>query len=215
MNQENKEINSKDFNQDPNCVKFQTEEKSNNKKHRKNFTRFLYVILGIILAISINGFYYVFFGQEKSMRKLNAGKELNLYECCSIYTMHCAVWMFGWVISPEAAFEAMLLHIPHSKPVVIDGVDAYALNGYSTELDAKGSSYATMSFKDLRAALALNSPNTIFEVTDTYSMCSIDVRYTDAVDKIGSIPIHTALFRYLQDKGYLHPYTLVYYYIYV
>ncbi len=175
----------------------------------------LSVILAVILAIFINGFYYVFFGQEKSMKKLNDGKELNLYECCSIYTMHCAVWMFGWVISPEAALEAMLLHIPHDAPVVIDGVDAYALNGYSTRLDAKGASYANMDFKDLRAALALNSTNTTFDVTDAYSMCSIEVAYTDAVHKIGAIPINTALFRYLQDKNYLHPYTLVYYYMYV
>ena len=175
----------------------------------------LSVILGIILLIFINGVYYVFWGQEKSMRKLNAGKELNLYECCSIYTMHVAVWMFGWVISPEAAFEAMLLHIPHDEPVVVDGVDTYALNGYSTELDAKGSSYADMNFKDLRAALALNSTNTTFEVTNEYSICSVAVRYTDAVHKIGGIPVNTALFRYLQDKGFLYPYTLVYYYRYI
>ncbi len=148
------------------------------------------------------------------MKKLNAGKELNLYECCSIYTMHTAVWMFGWVISPEAAFEALLLHVPHDEPVVIDGVDAYVLNGYTTKLDAKGASYADMEFKDLRAALALNSINTTFDVNDSYSMCQIQVRYTDAVHKIGSMPLNTTLFRYLQDKNWLHPYTLVYLYMY-
>ena len=64
----------------------------------------------IIVLVFANGCYYVFRGQERSMAKLREGKELNLYECCSIYTMHMAVWMFGWPISPEAAKEAFWLH---------------------------------------------------------------------------------------------------------
>lgn len=68
--------------------------------------------LCLVFAVFINGCYYVFCHQDKSMAKIQQGKELNLYECCSIYTMHMAVWMFGWPLSPEAARECVLLHFP-------------------------------------------------------------------------------------------------------
>lgn len=82
------------------------------KKILKYFTITIITIIGIIF---INGCYYVFCGQEKSMKKLQQGKELNLYECCSIYSMHMAVWMFGWPIAPEAAKECFFLHMPYTQ----------------------------------------------------------------------------------------------------
>jgi hypothetical protein len=126
-----------------------------------------------------------------------------------------AVWMFGWPIAPEAAYEAFLLHFPHSEPVVKRGVDMYALNGFSTEVKGKGADYAKMSLKDLRTITAINSPGTYFEVTDAYSMCVVPVAYTNAVSKIWKIPVNTSLFKYLQDKNILYPYTMVFYYMYV
>ncbi len=175
----------------------------------------LSVILGIIIALFINGVYYVFWGQEKSAAKLDRGQELNLYECCSIYTMHMAVWLFGWPFCPEAAYEAMMMHIPRKNPIWIDGVDMYANNNFSTEIQAKGTDYANKSLKDLRYLLALNSSNTTFEVTPEYSMCVVSVKYTSAVRQIGRIPINTSLFVYLQDKHILFPYEMVYFYMYV
>lgn len=77
----------------------------------------LVTIIGIIF---INGCYYVFCGQEKSMKKLQQGKELNLYECCSIYSMHTAIWMFGWTFAPEAAKECFFLHLPYTQGDTLD-----------------------------------------------------------------------------------------------
>ena len=57
------------------------------------------------LTIFINGCIYVFNLQEKTMDKIKNGEEPSLYEKCSIYTMHMAVYMFGWPLSPEAAGE--------------------------------------------------------------------------------------------------------------
>ena len=182
------------------------------KTHKKSILG----ILTALLLVSLNGVYYIFFGQQKSAEKLNKGQELNLYEKCSIYTMHCAVWGIGWVISPAAAWEALLLHFPHKdEQIVYEGIDMYAANGFSTELKARGSDYAHMSISELRYALALNSINTVFDVTEEYSMCSVRVEYTDAVSQIGPIPIRTSLFNYLQKKGWLFPYTIVYMYYYV
>jgi hypothetical protein len=147
------------------------------------------------------------------MNRLKEGKELSLYERASIYQMHTAVWLFGWCISPEAAYEAFLLHFPHKKPVERYG-DMWALNNYSTIVPYKGKDYANMGIKELRAALAINSKNTIIEHTDDYSLCFVRVEYTDAVNQIWKIPMHTSLFKYLQDKGILHPYTIMYFYMY-
>ena len=170
--------------------------------------------MAVITLVSVNGCYYLFRGQFKSVQKLKEGKELGLYECCSIYTMHMAIWMIGWPFAPEAAYEAFLMHFPHKKEVVRN-LDMYAANGFSTEIKAKGAEYSEMTWKNLRYVLALNSPETYFEVTDTYSICIVPVKYTDAVHRIRKIPINTILFKYLQDKGILHPYTMVYYYMYV
>ncbi len=87
-----------------------------NKGVMKKCWKITLVSLAIIIALLFaNGCYYVFNGQHKSMKKLQQGKELNLYECCSIYSMHCAVWMFGWVIAPEAANECFKLHFPKEE----------------------------------------------------------------------------------------------------
>ena len=43
------------------------------------------------------------------MAKLEQGRELNLYECCSIYTMHLAVWILGRPGYPEASHLAYLM----------------------------------------------------------------------------------------------------------
>ena len=71
----------------------------------------------IFVIVFANGCYFVFKGQEKAMSKIHAGKELNFYECCNAYTMHMALWMFGWPMSPEAAKECFLLHF-HQKDTV-------------------------------------------------------------------------------------------------
>lgn len=81
---------------------------------KKSIKISLIVLLSFFAIIFANGCYYVFYGQEKSVVKLQQGKNLNLYECCSIYTMHMAIWMFGWPIAPEAAQQAFLMTF-HSK----------------------------------------------------------------------------------------------------
>ena len=87
---------------------------------KKGLKYCLILLVTIIGIIFINGCYYVFYGQEKSMKKLQQGKELNLYECCSIYSMHMAVWMFGWTFAPEAAKEYFFLHLPYTQGDTID-----------------------------------------------------------------------------------------------
>ncbi len=113
-----------------------------NKGVMKKYWKITLVSLAIIIAVVfVNGCYYVFNGQHKSMKKLQQGKELNLYECCSIYSMHCAVWMFGWPIAPEAANECFKLHFPKE-----DGRE-YQLLSFSKKF------YASEKYQEARKQL--------------------------------------------------------------
>ena len=73
------------------------------------------VFLVVFLTIFINGCIYVFNLQEKTMDKIKDGEEPSLYEKCSIYTMHMAVYMFGWPLSPEAASEIFKMSFPWNR----------------------------------------------------------------------------------------------------
>lgn len=96
-----------------------------NKANRNSFdmrktVKISLIVLSVLVAIVfVNGCYFVFSGQEKAMQKIRQGDRLNLYENCSAYTMHMALWIFGWPLSPEAARECFLLHFPHHEDEVV------------------------------------------------------------------------------------------------
>ena len=62
-------------------------------------------LLALFIAIFINGCIYVFALQDRTMNKIKNNEKVSLYEKCSIYTTHMAVYMFGWPLSPEASGE--------------------------------------------------------------------------------------------------------------
>lgn len=178
----------------------------------KHFKKILATIGIIFCIVFANGIYYVFWGQDKSVAKLDSGEELNLYECCSIYSMHCAVWMFGWPISPEAAHEALLLHVPHKNNVTIES--DFFLHSNKMSKDNKKLSWKLSSYNkidnELRYSIALNSTNTKITRTKSSTTCSLFIAYSDYVSSVCSLPIRTKLFRYLQDINWLHPYHITY-----
>ena len=159
----------------------------------------------VIILLCANLVYYVFAGQEKSAEKLAQGKELSLYECMSVYQMHTAVWLFGWIIAPEAAMEARLMHVKHKRPVVIySSFPSLA----KPELWKNG----VYDFKDpqFQYAVALNGKDLSIEKNKAYTKCELTVEYTDNVHSVGGIPVHTCLFKHLQDIRWLFPYKIVY-----
>ena len=162
----------------------------------KKYWKITLVSLAIIIALLFaNGCYYVFWGQEQSMKKLQQGKELNLYECCSIYSMHCAVWMFGWTISPEAAQQAFFMHFKG---------DRYVNNDFFYNIK-----------DNLRYQLALPKGSyKIEKMPDPdreYYTCVIDIHYTNNILNIKGIPFYSPLFKELEKKGWLHTYTMYYF----
>lgn len=197
-------------------------------------------VLCLVFAVLINGCYFVFCHQEKSMQKIQQGKELNLYECCSIYTMHMAVWMFGWPLSPEAAKECFLLHFPQKDTIEFKVTNAIynsskienAIKSLSTKsvgtsitVSWNGNKDYALNSPEHRAAIALNpckitrveTPEwlteynpKLYDVKITSPM--IYPKYSRTEFNLGkaTIVIHEGLFRYLQDKGWLSKYIAEY-----
>ena len=167
--------------------------------------KFIRIILILLILWVGHLSTYVFIGQQKSVEKLEQNKELSLYECICIYQMHITIWSFGWIVAPEAAMEARMMHIKHKNPVTI----------YSSfpkfvkpELWKNGS--YNIQDPQFRYAVALNGRNFTIDRADTYTKCTLTVEYTDNVHSVCGFPINTCLFRYLQDKHWLYPYDIVY-----
>lgn len=198
----------------------------------------LFSLLIIVAIIFANGCYFVFWHQDKSMAKIQQGKELNFYECCSIYTMHMAVWMFGWPLAPEAAHECYKLHFPQQDTVEFELSDAM----YSPKISAaceflsdkpagtsisvawNGDKDYAINSPEHRAAIALNpckitrveDENSLFNTARLYHvkltspMIYPEYSRTTFDFKHFKIIIHEGLFRYLQDKGWLSKYIAEY-----
>jgi len=191
------------------------------------------IILIAILLLALvvgNGCYYVFRGQNKSMEKLEQGDELNLYEKCSIYTMHIALWTLGWPLSPQAARECFMLHFPQKDTVSINMHLScprieYAMAslkerpvGSSVTVSWNGPDAYSLASQEHKAAIAVNPCRIVKEWQESYMYTCIvysSMQYpkkSNTVFTLGSIRIHVqeGLFRYLQDKGWLSCFTARY-----
>ena len=168
----------------------------------------------IIVLVFANGCYYVFRGQERSMAKLREGRDLNLYECGSIYTMHTAIWMFGRCVSPEAARQAYLMtKVPSGHHYYSHSNDFIKLPKESLEYklafpeNLKIDSQRVMvsaGFYDLAGNyIDSERPGTIYE-------CEFDVTYSNMIYKVGNIKIYGTLLKYIQDKGWINGFRVHY-----
>ena len=195
-------------------------------------------LLALAAIVFVNGAYFVFCHQDKSMAKIQQGEELNLYECCSGYTMHIALWMFGWLLSPEAATECFLLHFPHEdddvvrfrtskgfmkSPKLQKAVQYLAdkQSGTSVHVAWRGSEDYALHSPEHRAAIAVNACDVIKgevdEATGNYEIkirCAmVYPKYSRTEFNFGlfSIWIQEGLFRYLEERGWISRYIAEYY----
>lgn len=172
----------------------------------------------------------MFKGQNTASSKLALNKELNMYEKLSTYSVHTACWMFGWIISPESAEQAFLMNIPQDSIV-------YRNNGFFKKskllykyindegiIDYPLNDITSTNFKETRYATALDGG--IYKCQDITEIgpynaasmciesCTVKAEYSDyiGVYKIGPIKIkfNWGLCKYLQDKSWIHPYTICY-----
>ena len=178
----------------------------------------------VFLTILINGCIYVFNLQEKTMDKIKNGEEPSLYEKCSIYTMHMAVYMFGWPLSPEAAGEVFRMSFPWNREKAILREDDFFMEPPTVQKAMKGlqegqrkriafkaeTAYNTAS-PDHRVALAVNPGYLYKKDGKVYLESYAHYPYYSAtpITIFGSkIIIHEGLFHYLENIGWMHPYTM-------
>lgn len=205
---------------------------------KKVFKKGLIAFAMLVSLVFINGTYFVFCHQVRTMEKIRKGGKANLYECCSIYTMHMALWMFGWPLSSEAAWECFLLHLPHEKDEIVTFRSGRAF--YTPKMKAAIASLADKPYgasvrvawngdrdyafnsPERRAAIAVNacdvtkrkpevsSVQGIYEVSVTCPM--LYPTYSRTNFNLGkfTIVIHEGLFRHLQNRDWLSRYVAEY-----
>lgn len=174
---------------------------------KKILVSILILFVSIFAVIFANGCYFVFFHQDKSMAKIRQGKELNLYECCNIYSIHTAIWMFGWVISPEAAEQAFLMTLPPK--------DREINNDYF--ITPKNTLRYRLAFPDDLKVHVFEYEDCFFDLlgnpvhnTTRMYTCSFQVTYSDTVYQVNNIKIYGKLLKYIQDKGWIHEFKITY-----
>lgn len=121
--------------------------------------------------------------------------------------MHTAIWMFGWIISPEAAEQAFLMTLsPKDREINNDyfitpkNTLRYKL-AFPDNLQIHVFEYEDC-FYDL-----LNNP--VRNTTKMYT-CSFQVTYSDTVYQVNNIKIYGKLLKYIQDKGWIHSFNITY-----
>ena len=193
----------------------------------------LKILIITVVIVFVNGLYYIFAGQFKSMQKLSNGEELSFYECCSIYSVHTAAWLTSWVLSPEAADQCFLMafskdgstHIRKScfmksnyirKQIALHNDKTFTINYTLNEITSNKNSSLR---KELRYALAYDGAK-YYPITDPEkdevlsSELRLDVKYDNytAVYHVGlfKVTFNWQLMRYIQDRGWLHKCTIIY-----
>lgn len=188
------------------------------------FKKICIIFAVIIGMIFINACYFVFSGQFKATEKINSGKELNVYETFSAYTMHTGCWMFGWVIEPTVAKLAfcsqfnitpkyghqIAKHVPTNND--IETIKSNMHVGDSVRLAF--SNYLT------DAAILFNGSTLIYTNLVEYDddepnvkhwLYRIPMDYKPGIITIANVKISETLFDYLENKNILHPFDWKYY----
>ena len=182
-------------------------------------------LLLFFIGVFINGCIYVFALQEKTMDKIKNGARVSFYEKCSIYTMHMAVYMFGWPLSPEASGEIYRMSFSKNRERTIYKENDYFIDSPAVQKALKGleegqrkkivfkaeTAYNTAS-PDHRVALGVNPGFLYKKDGKVYLESYAHYPYYSAtpITLFGyKIIIHEGLFHYLEKIHWMHPYTMI------
>lgn len=182
-----------------------------------------YIII-VFLIVFVNGCVYVFRLQDKTMEKIQDGAQISLYEKCSIYTMHMAVYLFGWPLSPEAAGEIFRMSFPWNRETTVFKRNDFFIDSPTVEnalkkltpgqrkyIAFKASAAYNTASPDHRVALAVNPGHLYKKDGKIYleSYAHYPQYSKTPITLFGAkIIIHEGLFHYLEKIGWLHPYTM-------
>jgi hypothetical protein len=182
-------------------------------------------LLLFFVGVFINGCIYVFALQDRTMNKIQKGEDVSLYEKCSIYTMHMAVYLFGWPLSPEAAGEIYRMSFSQNREQTIYKENDYFMDSPAVQRALKGleegqrkrivfkaeTAYNTAS-PDHRVALGVN-PGFLYKKDGRVHLESY-AHYphysATPITLFGyRIIVHEGLFHYLEKIHWMHPYTMI------
>lgn len=183
------------------------------------------VFLTLFIVTFINGCIYVFTLQDRTMNKIKNNEEVSLYEKCSIYTMHMAVYMFGWPLSPEASGEIFRMSFSKNRERTIYKKNDYFIDSPAVQKALKGleegqrkkivfkaeTAYNTAS-PDHRVALGVNPGFLYKKEGKVYLESYAHYPHYSAtpITLFGyRIIVHEGLFHYLEKIHWLHPYTMI------
>lgn len=193
---------------------------------KKAIKIFASILLAAVAVVFVNGVYYVFYWQSKSAERLARGEDLNLYECCSIYTMHCAAVALGWMLSPEASYQCAVMMFSKEGSVHHRSSDFMRSNIIQSQTSNYKSGSIIIDFplnaitgnkksaqrNELKYAIAYDSAE--YSLTNGTPTLTIDCKYDRyiGVYDVGVLVFrfHWELLRYIQDKGMIHRCTVMY-----
>jgi hypothetical protein len=164
------------------------------------------IMIIVIIFTIINLFYWTTSDrQQQCVAKLENNKELNLYEKCSIYSIHVAIFTIGQVISPESATQQFYMSYPHGKKLfktnILDNLKI-------------GTVKLPYTLKNARVACTVNTWHVKEKVINNkhikyiHSICKYDYIHDDTI--ILGFRFNEGLFNYLQKIGWLFPYEIEY-----
>lgn len=186
--------------------------------------KIIIIFIAVFSIVFINGCIYVFGIQDRTMEKIQQGADVSLYEKCSMYTMHMAVYMFGWPLSPEAASEIFRMSFPWNRDKEVFRRNDYFMDSPAVQKALKGlpeGQRKRIAFKaetayntacpDHRVALGVN-PGYLYRkdgkvYLESYAHYPHFSR-TPITIFGAKIYIHEGLFHYLEKIHWLHPYTM-------
>ena len=181
------------------------------------------VLLTIVL---INGTYWLLSDIQQKTYEKSKTTNLNLYEKCSIYSLHLGICTFGWFVSPEATRQQIWCMFPTNTTIVrrskyfsddekIKSLIAKYPNAtinnptyvaWKPEYNRLGF-YTAYNRDNMRTALACNGVY-LYNENDHWFLSPKNELYVypnlTKPTIIGPFKFHEGLIRHLQDIGWLY-----------
>jgi hypothetical protein len=181
------------------------------------------ILLAVIL---VNGTYWLLSDIQQKTYDKSKTTELNLYEKCSVYSLHKGICTFGWFVSPESTRQQIWCTIPIDNTIVRRSEyfsndkkirSLVAKNPNATKNnpmyvawkpgDNQFGLYSAYNRDNMRIALACNGLFLYKEEGHWVLSPKNELYVYPNLSKptiIGPFKFHEGLIRYLQDIGWLH-----------
>ena len=188
--------------------------------------KIIITLTAIVLLFTANVLYWAISDvQQECYIKIRSGKELNLYEKSSIYSINLCICVLGWALSPEATRQQIWCTIPtndtiiaHSdyfsnhkkiKSLIKKHPNATINNPVKIAWKADYNEFGLWSaytFQNARIVLACNGMY-LYKDNGKWVISNIKEFAFPKLSEptiIGPFRFHEGLIRYLQDIGWLY-----------